>query len=208
MNDVALFRHSLFSLMYGSPRPSWKNWDRKATASAAKVRRCRGNFLYLCQQTWGNKISWPGPCTKELKIRGGSFGMPWKAGNLGMDYSFSIRLRQDQQIYRKLRCDQWKRTNSVWLYFNANRMGKRVTPPKLLKKWWTCLEGSLQSFGSERLSMSIIPHRSSVLKKSGLIEEARLSRWYRFVNQNNQPKGLYTISFSLVAFLESWDQYL
>jgi RimJ/RimL family protein N-acetyltransferase len=28
----------------------------------------------------------------------------------------------------------------------------------------------------------------SVLKKSGLIEEARLTRWYRFVNQDNQPK--------------------
>jgi [ribosomal protein S5]-alanine N-acetyltransferase len=27
-----------------------------------------------------------------------------------------------------------------------------------------------------------------VLKKSGLIEEARLQKWFRFVNQDNQPK--------------------
>lgn len=28
----------------------------------------------------------------------------------------------------------------------------------------------------------------NVLKKSGLIEEARLAKWFRFVNQNNEPK--------------------
>jgi RimJ/RimL family protein N-acetyltransferase len=28
-----------------------------------------------------------------------------------------------------------------------------------------------------------------VLLNSGLVEEARLEKWFRFINQNNQPKN-------------------
>lgn len=37
----------------------------------------------------------------------------------------------------------------------------------------------------------------AVLKKCGLIEEARLSLWHRFVNQDNQPKDCILFDFPL-----------
>ena len=37
----------------------------------------------------------------------------------------------------------------------------------------------------------------AVLKKCGMIEEARLSLWYRFVNQDNQPKDCFIFDYPL-----------
>jgi ribosomal-protein-alanine N-acetyltransferase len=38
-----------------------------------------------------------------------------------------------------------------------------------------------------------------VLEKSGLIEEARLTRWLRFVNQNNEPRDCILYRYPLPA---------
>ena len=39
-----------------------------------------------------------------------------------------------------------------------------------------------------------------VLQKSGFIEEARLEKWFRFVNQNNQPKDCILFRFDRERF--------
>ncbi|MFZ6013552.1 MAG: GNAT family N-acetyltransferase [Bacteroidota bacterium] len=107
--------------------------------------------------------------------------------NDGTDFSFSIRLKQSHQF---IGCFGVMHDNG------KIQFGYVISPTHWNSGYATeaCqkMMAVLKTFpGVYRVGTFVDSDniRSiKVLLKSGLIEEARLSKWFRFVNQNNEPK--------------------
>ena len=114
--------------------------------------------------------------------------------NLGIDYSFGIRLKDTNQF--------------IGSFGVLNEMGKLQFGYILSPTQW----GNGYATEICQLMMPILkaqPHvfrvgtfvdaeneaSAKVLLKAGLIEEARLTKWFRFVNQNNEPKDCILFRF-------------
>jgi ribosomal-protein-alanine N-acetyltransferase len=106
--------------------------------------------------------------------------------NYGLDYTYSIRLKNRVLI------------GSIGILHDAGRVqiGYVISPTHWNRGYTTeacsrildilrALRGiyRIGSFVDMENTASI-----NVLKKCGMVEEARLEKWFRFVNQNNQPK--------------------
>jgi ribosomal-protein-alanine N-acetyltransferase len=107
--------------------------------------------------------------------------------NNGTDYSFSVRLRHNHKL--------------IGAFGVINEDGKIQFGYVLSPSQWGCGYGTeacktvmeiLKNFpGVYRIGTFVDVANSAsvkVLLKSGLIEEARLEKWHRFVNQNNEPR--------------------
>ena len=109
------------------------------------------------------------------------------AWNLGTDYSFALRLRQTNQLIGSIGCINengkvqfgYIISPNFWNQGLATEACKiflpRLCALKNVFKVWMFTD--VDNIASQR-----------VLIKSGLVEEARLSLWFRFINQNNAPK--------------------
>lgn len=109
------------------------------------------------------------------------------AWSLGLDYSFAIRLKKTNKfigsfgvIHENGRVQfGYVLTPTEWGHGYATEVVRKMMD--VLKTFPSLFR--IGTFVDVDNIASI-----NVLKKSGLIEEARLTRWYRFVNQDNQPK--------------------
>lgn len=107
--------------------------------------------------------------------------------NEGTDYSFSIRLKDNEKMIGSIGVmhDQGKiqfgyiLSPSVWGSGYATEACTRTM--ELLRTFPSLFR--IGTFVDVDNTASI-----KVLRKSGLVEEARLEKWFRFVNQENQPK--------------------
>ena len=114
--------------------------------------------------------------------------------NLGIDYSFGIRLKDTNQF--------------IGSFGVLNEMGKLQFGYILSPTQW----GNGYATEICQLMMPILKAQpddfrvgtfvdaeneasAKVLLKAGLIEEARLTKWFRFVNQNNEPKDCILFRF-------------
>ncbi len=107
--------------------------------------------------------------------------------NLGLDYSFSIRLK-----------DTGKFIGSFGVIHDDGKVqfGYALSPTHWGKGYTTeacrAILEILKTFPSlYRIGTFVDVENTAsikVLRKCGLIEEARLEKWFRFVNQGNQPK--------------------
>lgn len=106
--------------------------------------------------------------------------------NYGIDYSYSIRLKNLLLI------------GSIGVLHDHGRvqLGYVISPTHWNKGYTTeaCRHvlQILKSFGDLYRIGTFVDMENiasiKVLQKCGMVEEARLEKWFRFVNQNNQPK--------------------
>jgi [ribosomal protein S5]-alanine N-acetyltransferase len=107
--------------------------------------------------------------------------------NLGLDYSYAIRLKKNNKFIGSFGMINengkiqfgYVLTPSEWRNGYATEACRKMMD--VLKTF--PLVFRIGTFVDVDNIASI-----NVLKKCGLIEEARLPRWFRFVNQGNEPK--------------------
>jgi [ribosomal protein S5]-alanine N-acetyltransferase len=107
--------------------------------------------------------------------------------NKGTDYSFGLRLKSSNQLI-----------GSFGLIHDHGKIqfGYAVSPSQWKKGYTTEACKKMMSLlinhhGLYRVGTFVDADNIAsirVLQKSGLVEEARLKKWFRFVNQDNQPK--------------------
>ena len=105
----------------------------------------------------------------------------------GTDYSYAIRLRGSNRLIGGIGCvNDWGKVQFGYIlnpvFWNQ---GYATEAARLLI-------GSLKRLPNVHRIWTFIDadnHASArVLLKCGLVEEARLEKWFRFVNQGNEPK--------------------
>jgi ribosomal-protein-alanine N-acetyltransferase len=130
-------------------------------------------------------MAWP--MHKRIEDTRGFIRYAMDAWNLGLDYSFSIRLKQTNKFIGSFGVINENGRIQFGYILTPTEWGRGYAT-EVVKK----MMGVLKTFPSVfRIGTFVdVDNTASinVLKKSGLIEEARLSRWYRFVNQDNEPK--------------------
>jgi RimJ/RimL family protein N-acetyltransferase len=105
----------------------------------------------------------------------------------GTDYSFAVRLRESSRLIGSI---------GVINEDGKLQFGYVFSPTQWNKGYATEVCTSLMNIlrnqkGVYRIQSFVDAENVSsakVLMKSGLVEEARLTRWFRFVNQNNEAK--------------------
>jgi ribosomal-protein-alanine N-acetyltransferase len=124
------------------------------------------------------------------------------AWNLGTDYSYAVRIKQTNQLIGSIGCINENGKVQFGYILSPNFWNRgiateacRVLLPKLqnlsnIYRIWTFTD--VDNVASQR-----------VLLKSGLVEEARLVQWYRFINQNNAPKDciLFKVPTEFLSFI-------
>lgn len=142
-------------------------------------------YTYASKPDVTRFVSWP--THQTLKDTNAFLQYAVHAWDSGTDYSFAIRLKESNRLI-----------GSIGV-INENgklQFGYVLSPTQWNKGYATeaCTRlmhllrtqrgvYRIQSFvDSENVSSA------RVLVKSGLVEEARLARWFRFVNQNNEAK--------------------
>ncbi len=108
----------------------------------------------------------------------------WKEGT---DYSFAIRLKNENRLIGS--CGLLNDEGKI-------QFGYILSPTQWNKGYGTEVCRKLMSTlkrldGVFRVSTFVDAENiasAKVLMKSGLVEEARLDKWFRFVNQGNEPK--------------------
>src|SRR5688572_13646985 len=105
----------------------------------------------------------------------------------GTEYAFGIRLKGDNKFIGSIGFINEKGKVQFGYAISPNYWNQGFTTEackaalELLKRQkdihriWTFIDAENEASGK-------------VLEKCGLVEEARLTKWFRFVNQDNQPK--------------------
>ncbi len=108
----------------------------------------------------------------------------WRAGT---DYSFSIRLRESNRLIGS--CGILHDEGKIQFgYILSPTQWDRGYATEVCKKLMSIVKGLA---GVYRVSTFVDTENvasAKVLLKSGLVEEARLEKWFKFVNQDNRPK--------------------
>ena len=108
----------------------------------------------------------------------------WRAGT---DYSFSIRLRESNRLIGG--CGILHDEGKIQFgYILSPTQWGRGYATEVCKKLMSIVKGLA---GVYRVSTFVDTENvasANVLLKSGLVEEARLEKWFKFVNQDNRPK--------------------
>jgi ribosomal-protein-alanine N-acetyltransferase len=115
--------------------------------------------------------------------------------NLGLDYTFSIRLKENRKL-----------TGAIGLINEAGKiqLGYVLSPTYWSNGYTTevCKKviEILRPLPVFRVGTFVdVDNIASirVLEKCGLVQEARLEKWFRFVNQDNKPKDCFLYKLPL-----------
>ncbi|MEQ9231420.1 MAG: GNAT family N-acetyltransferase [Cyclobacteriaceae bacterium] len=109
------------------------------------------------------------------------------AWQVGLDYSFSIRQKTDNRLIGSIGTVNDKGKLQFGYIISPTCWNMGYATEACIK----LLENLRQLDGAYRIWTFVDVENeasSKVLLKAGLIEEARLAKWYRFVNQGDQPK--------------------
>lgn len=142
-------------------------------------------FVYASKPEATKFLSWPTHNRIEDTRSFLQFAIAAWSG--GKDYSFSIRLKENGQLI-----------GSFGIINDDGKLqfGYVITPTKwnqgfateVVSKMMTVLK---QQSNIYRISTFVdadnVPSQR-VLLHAGLVEEGRLEKWFRFINQDNQPK--------------------
>lgn len=142
-------------------------------------------FAYASKPEATQFVSWPTHNSiDETRIYLAYAINGWK---MGVDYSYVIRLKPNGQLIGSIGCINeigkvqfgYILSPTFWNQGLATEACKVLLNSLLqlenVYRIWTFTDG--ENHASQR-----------VLVKNGLVEEARLTRWFRFVNQGNVPK--------------------
>ncbi len=107
--------------------------------------------------------------------------------NAGSDYSFGIRLKESQRLVGGCGIAHEEGRIQFGYVLSPTHWGKGLATEVCCR----LMEVVRGLPGVYRVSTFVDTENTAsarVLLKSGLVEEARLEKWLRFVNQENQPK--------------------
>lgn len=119
----------------------------------------------------------------------------WAAGT---DYSFSIRLKDSNRLIGSIGAlNEYGKIQ--FGYILSPGQWNRGYATEATRRFMELLaaQPTVYRIGTLVDAENIASRR--VLEKSGLIEEARLARWLRFVNQDNQPRDCILFRYPLPA---------
>lgn len=108
----------------------------------------------------------------------------WKAGT---DYSFAIRSRNENRLIGSCGLINDAGKIQFGYVFSPTQWGKGYGT-EVCRKLMNVLKGQEGVFRISTFVDAENVASAKVLMKSGLVEEARLDKWFRFVNQSNEPK--------------------
>ena len=142
-------------------------------------------YTYASKPEVTRFLSWP--THKSLEDTMAFLRYAVKAWDTGTDYSFAVRLKESNRLIGSI---------GVINEDGKLQFGYVFSPTQWNKGYATevcrCLMDLLkQQRGIYRIQSFVDAENVSsarVLVKSGLVEEARLSNWFRFVNQGNEAK--------------------
>lgn len=114
----------------------------------------------------------------------------------GTDYSFAVRLKKSQQLLGSFGVINDKGKLQFGYVFSPSQWGNGFAT-ETVSHMMTMLKALPGVFRIGTFVDAENTASQKVLARVGLIKEARLERWYRFVNQANQPKDciLYRLPF-------------
>ena len=116
----------------------------------------------------------------------------WEAGT---DYSYSIRLINNARLIGSFGVINESRSLQFGYILSPTQWGNGYAT-EVCKSMMQLLRSHKGVFRIQTFTDVDNIASAKVLLKSGLVEEARLKNWYRFVNQENQAKDC--IHFKLV----------
>lgn len=143
-------------------------------------------YTYASKEEATRYVSWP--THQSIKDTRAYVRYAVQAWDMGVEFSFSIRLKDSQKMIGSIGMvnDQGKiqlgyiLTPTCWNKGYATEACMRLIHLLRNTKWIH----RIGSFVDYENIASI-----NVLKKCGLVEEAQLEKWFRFVNQDNRPKN-------------------
>lgn len=107
--------------------------------------------------------------------------------NAGTDYSFAIRMQKDNRLIGS--CGLMNDDGKIQFgYVLSPTQWNNGYGTEVCRKLMSTLKGLEGVFRVSTFVDSENIASAKVLMKSGLVEEARLEKWFRFVNQGNEPK--------------------
>lgn len=153
-------------------------------------------YAYASKPEATRYVSWP---THRSVADTQRFLMQTRAAwSAGTDYSFSIRLKNSHRLIGSI---------GALNDYGKIQFGYVISPGQWNRGYAT--EATLKFMellsahqGVYRIGTLVdVDNLASqrVLEKSGLIEEARLTRWLRFVNQHNEPRDCILYRYPLPA---------
>jgi ribosomal-protein-alanine N-acetyltransferase len=107
--------------------------------------------------------------------------------NAGSDYSFAIRLKDNQRLIGGCGFTHEDGRLQFGYVLSPTHWGRGLATEVCIR----LMEVAKGLPGIYRISTFVDTDNiasAKVLRKSGLVEEARLEQWLRFVNQDNHPK--------------------
>jgi [ribosomal protein S5]-alanine N-acetyltransferase len=107
--------------------------------------------------------------------------------NEGTDYSFAIRLKNENRLIGS--CGILNDEGKIQFgYILSPTQWNQGYGTEVCRKLMNTLKGLEGVFRVSTFVDAENVASAKVLMKSGLVEEARLDKWFRFVNQQNEPK--------------------
>lgn len=145
-------------------------------------------YTYASKPEATKYVSWP--THQSIEDTRAFLKKTHRGWNLGIDYSFSVRLKENNRLIGSFGVihDNGKiqfgyvYSPAVWGNGYATEVCKEMMN-------WLRKEPNLYSVGTYVDVDNAASIR--VLEKCGLIEEARLTRWFKFVNQQNAVKDCF-----------------
>lgn len=142
-------------------------------------------YTYASKPEVTRYVAWP--THQSIEDTRGFLRYAIQAWNAGTDYSFSIRLKSDRKLIGSFGVMNENGKIQFGYFLSPNYWNRGYTTEaciqmmQLLRK-----QKNIYRIGTFVDVENIYSIR--VLLKSGLQEEARLTKWFRFPNQNNEAK--------------------
>jgi len=154
-------------------------------------------FAYASKEEATKFVSWPRH--KTIDDTRSFLRYAIEAWELGLDYSFSLRRKENNRLIGSFGVinENGKLQFGYVLSPTQWNNGYATEVCQLMMNLLAKQPGvyRIQSFvDAENIASA------RVLLKSGLVEEARLPKWFRFVNQNNEAKDCILFRLPLVRF--------
>jgi [ribosomal protein S5]-alanine N-acetyltransferase len=194
MDDITLFRHCLFYLiMLRLDIPEKIETDRLILQRLRYEDAEEIFYCYASKPDATKFLSWKTHSSVEQTRSFLRYAI--ESWNHGTDYGFSVRVKENRKL--------------AGGFGLINELGKIQLGYVLSPTHWNqgyateackSVIEILKSLPVFRVGTFVdVDNAASirVLEKCGLIQEARLEKWFRFVNQNDEPKDCYLYKFPL-----------
>lgn len=151
-------------------------------------------YAYASKPEATKYMSWP--THESLKDTRSFLDYATKGWREGADYSYSVRIKENNRLVGSFGFLHDEGKVQFGYVFSPTQWGKGYAT-EVCRKMMSVVKSQI---GVYRIFtfVDVENQRSiNVLLKSGLVEEARLTKWFRFVNQSNEPKDCILFRLSL-----------